>query len=157
MQKEGVHLGFAFNVPGGVMRMDIPWAVVRPEIDQMPARARTGFPWDAGWTYRTGSAASPGRRWTLRWWKSAASRPTNRIGAQSDPAVWLDKLKPSQTLYSWVMNNYWELCFKADQDGPDDVPLPLCCRTSSTIPWRRSGSASSAASRCWPRRHAGHA
>jgi len=24
-EKEGVHLGFAFNVPGGAMRMDIPW------------------------------------------------------------------------------------------------------------------------------------
>ena len=34
-EKEGVHLGFAFNVPGGVMRMDIPWAVIRPEIDQI--------------------------------------------------------------------------------------------------------------------------
>jgi alpha-mannosidase len=40
------------------------------------------------------------------------------IGPQSDPAAWLDKLAPSQTLYSWVMNNYWELCFKANQDGP---------------------------------------
>ena len=29
-EKEGVHLGFAFNVPDGVMRMDIPWAVDAP-------------------------------------------------------------------------------------------------------------------------------
>jgi alpha-mannosidase len=40
------------------------------------------------------------------------------VGPQSDPAMWRDRLEPSQTLYSWVMNNYWELCFKADQAGP---------------------------------------
>ena len=39
-EKEGVHLGFAFNVPDGVMRMDIPWAVMRPEVDQMPGACR---------------------------------------------------------------------------------------------------------------------
>jgi hypothetical protein len=33
--KEGLHFGFAFNVPGGQMRMDIPWAVIRPEKDQL--------------------------------------------------------------------------------------------------------------------------
>ena len=35
-QKEAVHLGYAFNVPGGTMWMDIPWAVMRPEVDQIP-------------------------------------------------------------------------------------------------------------------------
>jgi alpha-mannosidase len=40
------------------------------------------------------------------------------IGPQKKTAVWRDKLEPSQTLYSWVMNNYWELCFKAEQGGP---------------------------------------
>ena len=34
----------------------------------------------------------------------------------------------------------------------DDVPLCVCCRTSSTTPWRRSGSASSAASRLWSKK-----
>ncbi len=44
VEKESVHLGFAFNVPNGVMRMDIPWAVVRPEIDQMPGACKNWFP-----------------------------------------------------------------------------------------------------------------
>ena len=35
-----------------------------------------------------------------------------------DPPGWLDKLEPSQTLYSWVMNNHWFTNYKAYQDGP---------------------------------------
>ena len=42
-EKEGVHLGFAFNVPDGVMRMDIPWAVMRPEIDQINGSCKNWF------------------------------------------------------------------------------------------------------------------
>ena len=42
-EKEGVHLGFAFNVPDGVMRMDIPWAVMRPEIDQIAGACKNWF------------------------------------------------------------------------------------------------------------------
>ena len=41
-REEAVHLGYAFNVPGGTMRMDIPWAVMRPEVDQLPG-ARNYF------------------------------------------------------------------------------------------------------------------
>ena len=37
-EKEGVHLGFAFNVPDGVMRMDIPWA--RDASGDRPDRRR---------------------------------------------------------------------------------------------------------------------
>ena len=38
--------------------------------------------------------------------------------SRNDPAGWLDKLEPSQTLYSWVMNNHWHTNYRADQDGP---------------------------------------
>jgi alpha-mannosidase len=118
-QKESVHLGFAFHVPGGVMRMDMPWAVVRPEIDQMPGACKNWFPvgrWvdvsnqECGVTWATLDAPMV----------EVGGLTAERIGIgpHSDPAVWLGKLEPSQTLYSWVMNNYWELCFKADQDGP---------------------------------------
>ena len=43
-EKESVHLGFAFNVPNPVMRMDVPWAVVRPEVDQLPGACKNWFP-----------------------------------------------------------------------------------------------------------------
>ena len=41
--KEAVHFAFPFNVPGGEIRMDIPWAVVQPEKDQMPGACKNWF------------------------------------------------------------------------------------------------------------------
>jgi hypothetical protein len=118
-EKESVHLGFAFKVPNGAMRIDIPWAVVRPEIDQMPGACKNWFPvgrWvdvsnrEYGVTWATLDAPMV----------ELGGLTAERIGVgpQSNPALWLVALAPSQTFYSWVMNNYWELCFKADQDGP---------------------------------------
>jgi alpha-mannosidase len=118
-EKESAHLGFAFNVPDGVMRMDIPWAVVRPEIDQIPGACKNWLPvgrwvdisnreYGVTWVTLDAPMAEVG----------GLTAERIGIGPRGDPAVWLDKLAPSQTLYSWVMNNYWELCFKADQEGP---------------------------------------
>jgi len=97
--KEGVHFAFPFNVPDGVMRMDIPWAVVRPEIDQMPGACKNWFPvgrWvdvsnqECGVTWATLDAPMV----------EVGGLTAERIGIgpQSDPAVWLDKLTPSQTV-----------------------------------------------------------
>ena len=41
--KEGVHFGFGFNVPDGTVRMDVGWAAVRPELDQIPAACKNWF------------------------------------------------------------------------------------------------------------------
>ena len=151
-EKEGVHLGFAFNVPDGVMRMDIPWAVMRPEVDQMPGACKNWFTvgrWvdvsnqKYGVTWATLDAPLV----------EVGGITADKIGTQANPSVWLSKLAPSQTLYSWVMNNHWYTNYKADQDGPTTFRY-ACCRTSSTIPRRRNGSASSAASRWWLLPHA---
>ena len=115
--KEGVHFGFAFNVPEGVVRMDIPWAVVRPEEDQMPGACKNWF--------------------TVQRWVDVSNRQygvtlatidaplidigsltADRIGSLSNPKDWIEHLKPSQTLYSWVMNNHWHTNYRADQEGP---------------------------------------
>ncbi|MGO8747734.1 MAG: glycosyl hydrolase-related protein [Thermoguttaceae bacterium] len=118
-QKESVHLGFAFNVPNGTMRMDVPWAVVRPEIDQIPGACKDWLP-----VGRWVDVSNP--EYGVTWATLDApmvevgglTAEAIGIGPQINPAVWRDKLEPSQTLYSWVMNNYWELCFKAEQGGP---------------------------------------
>ena len=36
--KESVNFAFPFNVPGGEIRLDVPFGVFRPELDQMPQR-----------------------------------------------------------------------------------------------------------------------
>jgi alpha-mannosidase len=42
----------------------------------------------------------------------------NLIGSQTDPRVWIQHLEPSQTIYSWVMNNHWHTNYRAEQEGP---------------------------------------
>jgi hypothetical protein len=42
----------------------------------------------------------------------------DRIGSLSNPEDWLKHVAPSQTLYSWAMNNHWHTNYKADQEGP---------------------------------------
>ena len=42
----------------------------------------------------------------------------NLIGSLSDPKAWMEHLEPSQTIYSWAMNNHWHTNYRAEQDGP---------------------------------------
>ncbi len=114
--KEGVHFGFGFNVPGGVVRMDVPWGVVRPEEDQIPGACKNWF------TVQRWVDISNDRR-GITWLTSDAPLveiggiTANRIGSLSDPAAWLDHLDPSQTIYSWAMNNHWHTNYRAEQEG----------------------------------------
>ena len=113
---EAVHFGFAFNVPGGVMRMDVPWAVVRPESDQLPGACKNYF--------------SVGRwidlsndQFGVTW--ATLDAPLVEVGAITvdvlpgvfEPKNWIRHLEPTGTFYSYVMNNYWETNYKASQDG----------------------------------------
>ncbi len=111
-EQEGVHIAFPFNVPSGVMRMDIPFAVVRPELDQLAGSCKNYFTvqrWvdvsndDFGVTWVTPDA------------------PLVEVGAiTNDPRSsigWIKTLDPTTTLYSYVMNNYWETNYKASQSG----------------------------------------
>jgi len=113
---EGVHLGFAPRVPGGVLRMDVPWGVIRPELDQLPGACKNYF--------------SVGR------WIDVSNdefglccatldAPLAEVGAirmdvpsPFDPKNFLSTLRPTQTFYWYLMNNYWETNYKADQEGP---------------------------------------
>jgi alpha-mannosidase len=40
------------------------------------------------------------------------------LGSQTDHRVWIRRLAPSQTIYSWVMNNHWHTNYRAEQEGP---------------------------------------
>jgi len=110
--QEAVHLAFPFNVPDGVMRMDIPWAVVRPETDQMDGSCKNYFTVQR-WV--DVSNRNLGATW------ATVDAPLIEVGAITcDPVVvgWLKQIEPSTTLYSYVMNNYWETNYKAGQEGP---------------------------------------
>jgi len=109
---EGVHLAFPFNVPKGVMRMDIPWGVVRPEIDQLTGACKNYFTVQR-WV--DVSNAEYGVTWATI---DAPLVEVGAIRADARAVGWLQTIEPSTTLYSYVMNNYWETNYKAGQEGP---------------------------------------
>ncbi|MBU0640275.1 MAG: hypothetical protein KKB50_15520 [Planctomycetes bacterium] len=123
-EQEGVHFAFPLNVPGAVVRLDMPWAVVRPEADQIAGACKNFFAvqrWvdvsnvDGGVTFVTRDA------------------PLVQMGAiRTDvttpfaPEAWLARVEHSPTLFSYVMNNYWETNYQADQEGPTTFRYALC-------------------------------
>jgi hypothetical protein len=115
--KEGVHFGFGFDVPEGMVRMDVGWAAVRPELDQIPASCKNWFSvqrWVDISNDRFGVTWSPVDAPLVE----VGGITANLIGSQTNPDVWIQHLKPSQTIYSWVMNNHWHTNYRADQEGP---------------------------------------
>jgi alpha-mannosidase len=109
---EGVHLGFPFNVPSGVMHIDLAYGIYRPEADQLKAACKNYFTpekWvdisnqDYGVTFVT---------------IDAPMIEIGEITTDANSFGWLSAIKPSQTFYSYVMNNYWGTNYKASQDGP---------------------------------------
>jgi len=112
-EQEAVHLGFGFNVPKGVMRMDTPWAVVRPEADQLDGACKNYFT-----VQRWIDISNDNYGVTL----ATPDAPLVEVGAiTNDPrgrsVGWIKHLEPSTMLYSYVMNNYWETNYKASQEG----------------------------------------
>jgi len=111
--KEAVHLAFPFNVPDAVTRLDLPWAVARVELDQMPGACKNYF------TVQRWADVS-NEAYGVTW--ATLDAPLIEVGAITcDPVVvsWLTETpKPVSTLYSYVMNNYWETNYKASQEGP---------------------------------------
>ena len=115
--KEGVHFGFAFNVPDGVVRMDVPWGVVRPEWDQIPGACKNWF------TVQRFVDISNDRFGVTLLTPDAplveiGAITAHLIGGLNGSKLWLEKLDPSQTVYSWAMNNHWHTNYRAEQEGP---------------------------------------
>jgi len=114
-EKESVHIAFPFAVPGGTVRVDLGWASVRPEADQLEGACRDFF------CARDSVDVSNGE-FGVTW--TSLDAPLVEIGAltdetprESERRVWLRKLEPSTTVFSYAMNNYWHTNYKADQEG----------------------------------------
>ncbi len=111
--EEAVHLGFSFNVPGGTVRMDMPWSVVRPDTDQMVNANKTVFP--VGRWADVSNGASGVTCANL-------DTPMLQVGEITLPREnaggWLRTAKTGSTLYWNAMNNYWHTNYKAYQPGP---------------------------------------
>jgi hypothetical protein len=127
LEPEGAYFAFPLNIPGGQARINIPWGVVRPETDQLQGANKNFYPvqrWvdisneDMGLTWVTVDAPmiqfDPIRI-------IGKGRGDGQIMSEYSPEgirLWWNKYAlPSQTFYSWVMSNHWELNYKAFQEG----------------------------------------
>ena len=99
------------------MRINSPWAVVQPEKDQIPGACKNWFSVER-WVDI--SNAGYGVTWTT------SDAPLVEVGGltarltreQPDPKAYMEHIAPSQTIYSWVMNNHWGTNYRAYQEGP---------------------------------------
>lgn len=115
--KESVNFAFPFNVPNGQIRMDIPFAVFRPEFDQMPSACKN-------WLTVGRWADVANDEFGVTWVTLDAPLvqvggiTANLLNSQTNPDVWRKQIAPSQRLYSWAMNNHWGTNYRAYQEGP---------------------------------------
>jgi hypothetical protein len=108
---EGVHIGFPFNVPGGVMHINLAYGIYKPEADQLTAACKNYFTPEK---WIDISNQNYGITWVTN---DAPLIEIRDITADATAYGWIGTLKPLQTIYSYVMNNYWETNYKADQEG----------------------------------------
>jgi hypothetical protein len=109
---EAVLYRFDFNFQEPQLRVDVPWGSYRPEIDQVPGASKNYLGLQR-WVDIQG--AQSGVTFV------SIDAPLVQIGEiRTDPIIagWLEHIEPSATLFSYVMNNYWETNYRAAQGGP---------------------------------------
>jgi hypothetical protein len=121
--KESVHFGFPLGVPDGEMRIDLGWAEIRPEADQLPGACRDFF------GIRDSIDVS-NRDYGVVWVSPDA--PLAEAGAMTDETPgplgtrgWRERIGPTRTIFSYAMNNYWHTNYKADQEGEVELRYAL--------------------------------
>jgi len=110
-EPEGVHFAFPFNVPGGDVRLNLAWDWYLAGEEQLPG---------SNFNYNTIS----------RWVDVSNENQGVCMVSQDAPLVELEDISmdvlsygekdgqgSTQTLYSYVMNNYWETNYLAAQPG----------------------------------------
>jgi len=115
--KEGVHFSFPFNLPDGDVRYDCAWGVVQLDKDQLPG-ANRNFITASRWV--DVSNAQSGMCCVLLDAPMFKSGPLTRDPWRWGPPAlcgWVKKTTYNGTIYSYVMNNYWQTNYKADQPG----------------------------------------
>ena len=114
--KESVNFAFAFNVPDGVMHVDTSLAVMRPEVDQMPGACKN---WLTAGRWVDIANEHKGVAWVTldAPMIEVGGITANFLGSQKDPESWRKHIEPTQTLYSWVMNNHWHTNYRGFQEG----------------------------------------
>lgn len=95
--------------------METPWAVVRPNHDQLPGSC---YNWYTVQRWVDISNEQHGVLW------SPVHAPLMQVGAITANLLgsvaldeWMEEAVESQRIYSWAQNNHWHTNYKADQPG----------------------------------------
>src|SRR5208282_456509 len=99
------------------MRFDLPFGVMRPEYDQMPNACKN---WLTAGRWVDVANKEFGVTWVT------LDAPLVEVGGITatilenapSPDVWRKRIEPTQTLYSWAMNNHENTNYRAYQEGP---------------------------------------
>jgi len=115
--KESVNFGFPFAVKEGTLRMDLPLGQMIPEQDQMPSACKN---WFTVGRWADVSNQSEGITWVTldAPLVEVGEISATLIGSQSNPDIWRKTVEPTQTFYSWAMNNHWGTNYRQHQEGP---------------------------------------
>jgi len=111
LSPEGVHVAFPFDIPGGQARINTAWGYYRPGLDQLPGSCKNFFT-QQRWVDISNNEC--GVTWV------GIDAPLVEIGRiTTDPIEygWIKKPESAATIFSYIMNNYWETNFKASQPG----------------------------------------
>ncbi|HUX46315.1 MAG TPA: glycoside hydrolase family 38 C-terminal domain-containing protein [Terracidiphilus sp.] len=114
--KESVQFAFPFAVPQGQIRMDIPLAEMRPELDQLPGSDKNWLPVGL---WIDVSNAEKGVTWVTldAPLVEIGGITATMLGSQTHPEIWRKHIEPTQRFYSWAMNNHWGTNYRAYQQG----------------------------------------
>ena len=115
-EKEGVHFGFDFHLPGAVNRIEMPWSIVRPDTDQLKGANKN---WFAFQRWVDISNNKYGITWSaiesplLEWGKLSG----NILDGARQSWLWQKQVPATANFYSWVLNNHWDTNFPLEQGG----------------------------------------
>ncbi|RYG47092.1 hypothetical protein EON79_08315 [bacterium] len=115
-EKEGVHFAFPFAVPNGQVRIDAPWALVRPEMDQIAGANKNWFTTQGYVDVSNGQFGVTCASLDAPLIEVGAIT-ANLVGSRWNPDEWRQEIEPTQTFYSWALNNHWHTNYRADQQG----------------------------------------
>ncbi|AOW10777.1 hypothetical protein EM308_15480 [Flavobacterium gilvum] len=115
-KKEGVHFGFAFNIPQPETMVDIPWGIMKIDNDQLDGANRNwiGF-------QRWLDVSNKEKGVTMCSLDApvfeVGDLTADILGGAANSPKWIKKLTPSATIYSWALNNHWHTNFPLSQEG----------------------------------------
>lgn len=108
---EAVHFAFPFNIPGGTMQYDLAYGYCRPENDQLPGSNRNFLAMEH-WLDISGESHG-----VTVICPDAPLFEAGNITMDETVCGWVDSIAPTQTFISYLMNNYWETNYAAQQEG----------------------------------------